>query len=206
MDYAAYRPRYPRQLFEYLGSLCSERELVWDCGTGNGQAATELAGFFQRVVATDISEPLLKLAEQHPRVQYLQASAEKSPLETASADLVTVAQAFHWFKHADFYKEVSRVLKPGSPLAIWCYELCTVAPEIDAIVMDLYKNTLGDRYWEPGKKARRKRLPRHHRSIRRADRAEFRNPHRMVSGAIRGLSGHVVRDEKIHEGQSIQSD
>src|SRR5207245_7750338 len=36
-DYAKFRPRYPRELFEYLGNIAPSRQLAWDCGTGNGQ-------------------------------------------------------------------------------------------------------------------------------------------------------------------------
>ncbi len=41
--YARYRPHYPEELFAYLATLTEKHELAWDCGTGNGQAATGLA-------------------------------------------------------------------------------------------------------------------------------------------------------------------
>src|SRR6185437_2828314 len=98
-----------------------------------GQAAVALAEYFEKVIATDLSEKQLANAQKHPRVEYAVATAERSGLADQSVDLVTVAQAFHWFSHAVFYDEVRRVLKPGAPLAVWCYELCFVDPEIDRL-------------------------------------------------------------------------
>ena len=47
-DYAKFRPSYPREMFEYLGTITATRQLAWDCATGNGQAAVELATAFDR--------------------------------------------------------------------------------------------------------------------------------------------------------------
>jgi SAM-dependent methyltransferase len=151
-DYAKFRPRYPRSLFEYLGSICSERKLAWDCGTGNGQAATELAERFDKVIATDPSEQQLKNAERHPRIEYRQATAENSGMDSTSANLITVAQAFHWFRHQEFFSEVERVLIPGGPMVLMSYNMCTILPEVDRLIMYLYDDVLGDRYWEPERK------------------------------------------------------
>ncbi len=56
-----------------------------------------------------------------------------------------------WFKHDEFFAEANRVLRPTGVLAFWCYELCTITPEIDAVVMKLYKDALGP-FWEPERK------------------------------------------------------
>src|SRR6266702_7754990 len=96
-EYARRRPGYPQALFEYLATLPETQELAWDCATGNGQAAVGLAPYFTRVIATDASDGQLRNAFLHPRVIYRQASAEDSGLESGSIDLVTVAQAVHWF-------------------------------------------------------------------------------------------------------------
>ena len=74
-DYAKFRPGYPQELFEYLGSIAPSRQLAWDCGTGNGQAAVGLASVFDRVIATDASENQIANAEQHVRVEYHVAPA-----------------------------------------------------------------------------------------------------------------------------------
>jgi ubiquinone/menaquinone biosynthesis C-methylase UbiE len=150
-DYARYRPHYPRSLFQHLSESCAGHDLVWDCATGNGQAAIALAPFFQKVIATDASENQLSLAEANPKVEYRKASAENSGLESHSTDLITVAQAFHWFDQPRFFHEVSRVSKSGGLLAVWCYELCQIGVEIDSVVMELYKDMLGS-YWDEGRR------------------------------------------------------
>ena len=139
-DYSRYRPHYPRGLFDYLASLCGERDLAWDCGTGNGQAAVELARHFRRVVATDPSAKQLAESVAHPKVEYRRAPAEASGLDDYSANLVTVAQAFHWFDQPKFFAEVRRVTKPGGVLAVWCYEFAVVDENVDATVLRLETN------------------------------------------------------------------
>jgi SAM-dependent methyltransferase len=69
-------------------------------------------------------------------------------LGDASVDLVTVAQAAHWFDRPKFYAEVRRVLRPGGVVALWTYELCSITPEIDAAVGRFYKGPIGP-YWPP---------------------------------------------------------
>jgi SAM-dependent methyltransferase len=146
-DYAQFRPRYPEELFSYLASISPSKDLVWDSGTGSGQAAVMLASHFRSVIATDPSEKQLLNAEKNPRVIYKQASAEAAPLEPQSADLITAAQAFHWFNHERFFQEAKRVLKPQGVVAIWTYNLCKIAPEIDQIIEKFYGQILGP-YWE----------------------------------------------------------
>jgi SAM-dependent methyltransferase len=151
-DYAKYRPGYPPELFMYLSSLCEQHKSAWDCGTGSGQAAVGLAEFFEQVIATDPSEKQLSSAQAHARVEYRTAPAEKSGLENQSVDLITVAQAFHWFKHEEFYSEVRRVLRPRAPLVVWSYAICNITPEVDLLVDQLYSKTL-DTYWEPERRS-----------------------------------------------------
>ncbi len=120
-DYREFRPTYPAELFAFLASVAPARERVWDCGTGNGQAAVALAEHFERVFATDASAEQVNNAQTHPRVEYAVAPAEKCPLSDASVDLVTVTQALHWFDLDRFYAEVRRVCKLGGLLAVTCY-------------------------------------------------------------------------------------
>ncbi len=147
-DYRRWRPGYPRELFAWLASLCSTRELAWDCATGSGQAAVALSEDFRRVVATDASSAQIAEAERGERVEYLVAPAEQSPLADASADLVTVAQALHWFDVDRFHAEARRVLKPGGVLAEWGYGLAYVAPPIDVALLEFAGRTVGP-YWPP---------------------------------------------------------
>lgn len=85
-------------------------------------------------------------AERHPRVEYRVATAEDSGLESSSIDLITVAQALHWFDLEKFYSEVRRVLKPRGVIAATAYKLATVSPEVDAVVNRYYSEIVG-KYW-----------------------------------------------------------
>lgn len=146
--YAAYRPDYPAALFAWLAGLCMERDTAWDCATGSGQAALGLAPHFRQVVATDASAEQIRHAEAHPAIDYRVAPAEASGLAEHSIDLVTVAQAAHWFDLPRFYAEVSRVLKPGGVLALWGYGRMVLPGEMDAPFLRFYSETVGP-WWPP---------------------------------------------------------
>lgn len=147
-DYAKYRPNYPAALFEFLAQAVKPHELAWDCGTGNGQAALGLAAHFDRVIATDPSAKQIQNAVQHEKIDYFVAPAEQTSIPSHSVDLITVAQALHWFRFEPFYEEVRRVLKPDGMLAVWCYGLSRINPEVDKVVRHYYMNVVGP-YWPP---------------------------------------------------------
>lgn len=147
-DYAAYRPSYPAELFAWLADQPAARESAWDCATGSGQAALGLAPYFQSVAATDASADQIAQARYHDSVTYRVAPAEASGLPSASVDLVTVAQAAHWFDLPAFHEEVRRVLKPGGVLAVWCYERLRIETSLDEAIEDFYGRQL-DAYWPP---------------------------------------------------------
>ena len=150
--YADFRPQYPAQLFDYLAELAPRRSLVWDCAAGTGQASVDLARRFDRVIATDASAEQIAAAKPMPKVEYRVAGAEKSSLPDGCADLVTVAQALHWFDLDRFYAEARRVLRPGGVLAVWAYGINTVEDTaINEIVQDYYSNVVGP-YWPPERK------------------------------------------------------
>jgi SAM-dependent methyltransferase len=144
--YAAARPHYPDDLFDWLAAVAPRTELAWDCATGNGQAAVGLASRFARVIATDASASQLAHAVPHPRVEYRQATAESSGLEAASVDAIAVAQALHWLDLPAFYVEAGRVLRRDGVLAAWSYNRPRVTPAIDAEVDRLHDDTLRG-YW-----------------------------------------------------------
>jgi SAM-dependent methyltransferase len=147
-DYASHRPTYPPELFAFVASVCGGRSLAWDCGTGNGQAAAALATHFDRVFATDPSAEQITNAEPHPKVGYAVAPAEACPLADSTADLVTVAQAIHWFDFDRFYSEVRRVLRPGGVLAVWGYAFHRVNAAVDAALAKLEGEFVGP-HWPP---------------------------------------------------------
>jgi SAM-dependent methyltransferase len=147
-EYAKFRPRYPQELFRYLAIIAPATELAWDCATGNGQAAVALAEVFDRVIATDASEPQIRNAEPRSRVEYRVAPAEESGIGAETIDLVTIAQALHWFELERFYAEVRRVLKPEGVIAASAYNLLHVEKAIDAVVNHYYFDIVGP-YWPP---------------------------------------------------------
>jgi SAM-dependent methyltransferase len=147
-SYARFRPTFPPELYDWVAGVAPQRELAVDLGTGNGQAARELAGRFARVVALDPSEAQLANAAPHARVTYRRGEAEATGVEAGTVDLVTASQAFHWFDHARFFPEARRVLRPRGVVAVWCYALTRITPEIDAVMMELYEGYLGT-YWDP---------------------------------------------------------
>lgn len=147
--YAQFRPGYPDVLFDYLAGLAPRRDLAWDCGAGSGQATGRLAGRFARVFASDISRRLLAAATADAGIMRVVASAERSPLAGASADLVTVAQALHWLDLPAFYAEVHRVLRPGGALAVWSYGLLHFEDEgLDVAFREFHDGVVGP-YWPP---------------------------------------------------------
>jgi len=142
--YAEFRPAYPEGLFAYLAGLTPARQLAWDCATGTGQAAGSLAEHFERVIATDASERQISNAPPHDRIDYRVEPAEATDIGSGTLDLIVVAQALHWLDLGAFYGEARRVLKPEGVIAVWCYDLLRIAPELDAIVGHLYRDLVGD--------------------------------------------------------------
>jgi ubiquinone/menaquinone biosynthesis C-methylase UbiE len=131
-----------------LAERAPSRGLVWDAGCGSGQAAVGLADHFTRVIATDASAEQIAHADARPNIAYAVAGETNPAIPNASVDLVTVAQAVHWFDRPTFYREVARVLAPGGLLAVWAYELAEIDPAVDAVVLPWYRDTLGA-YWPP---------------------------------------------------------
>ena len=150
-SYQQYRPTYPDELFQYLASLAPAQDFAWDCATGNGQAAVSLANYFSQVIATDASDKQIAHALPKSNVKYRVAKAENAPITGNSIDLITVAQALHWFDTESFFREALRVLKTKGVLAVWSYRFLSISPELDNTVYYLYKDIL-DPYWPAERK------------------------------------------------------
>ena len=160
-EYATSRPTYPRSLFEFLVGLVQYRNLAWDCATGNGQAAVFLSEYFEQVIASDASKEQIENAQPMDNIRYEVFPAERTTLADNSVDLITIAQALHWFDLDEFYNEAKRVLRKddngggsggrGGVIAAWAYGLHSVSPEIDNITHLLYEDILSS-YWPKERK------------------------------------------------------
>lgn len=145
--YSRFRPTYPNELFDWIGKVTPRRDVVWDCATGSGQAAIGLARVFDRVIATDASEKQISMADPHTSIDYRVASAYDNGLPDESVDAVTVAQAIHWFDHAQFYAEAKRTVRPDGLVVIWGYGDPVIDNlRLDRIVHDYNRGTI-ESYW-----------------------------------------------------------
>ncbi|XP_040376030.1 putative methyltransferase DDB_G0268948 [Oryza brachyantha] len=169
-QYAATRPAYPPELFDFIASKTARRDLAWDVGSGSGQAIPPLAKLYKEVVATDTSAQQLSYAPRLPNVRYVHtppdlplAGIHSAVAPPGSVDLVTVAQAFHWLDLPRFYEQVRSVLRaaaapPGlrragaGVLAAWCYtEPCVDGGgAVDDAFWRLYSGS--QPYWAPNRR------------------------------------------------------
>jgi len=149
-QYAQFRPVYPKELYAFIFSKVKKFDCAWDAGTGNGQAARELAKKFKKVLGTDISSAQLSQAIKIDNVFY-SISAEEIKLPPNSLDLITVAQAIHWFDVQKFFDCVVQVGKPNAVVAVWGYGLLSINPILDSPINHFYKNVVGS-YWDPERK------------------------------------------------------
>jgi 2-polyprenyl-3-methyl-5-hydroxy-6-metoxy-1,4-benzoquinol methylase len=146
--YAAFRPSYPREAFDFILSFVPNKNVAWDCGTGNGQLAVQLAEHFDSVYATDISEKQIANATRKDNIVYEVSSAEENDFGENCFDLITVAQAIHWFDFDRFYTKVNSTLKNDGIIAAIGYNLPESDDAVNQIIRHLYADILGD-YWDP---------------------------------------------------------
>lgn len=149
--YAAFRPKYPEALYSFLYKHVQHFNAALDVATGNAQVAVELASKFKEVHATDISAKQLEYAPKLENIFYKVEAAEHTQFADAYFDLITVAQAVHWFKFEQFYKEVKRILKRGGIIAVIGYGVLNINPQVDAWLHHYYKEVIGP-YWDKERK------------------------------------------------------
>lgn len=125
-DYTAARPDYPAALIEALLQRCPVRPggLAVDVGAGTGLLTQSLLAAGYTVLAVEPNPEMLAACDRRlgmlPGYRSAPAAAESLPLANASADLITAAQAFHWFDAGRARTEWMRVLKPsGLAALIW---------------------------------------------------------------------------------------
>lgn len=153
--YAEARPTYPPELFQFISSKTPHHDLVWDVGTGSGQAAVSLAELYKEVVATDTSPEQLAFAPKLPNIRYVRTPAavsldglQRDVAPPSTVDLITVAQALHWFHLPTFYAQARNLLRgPHGVLAAWCYTVPRVNAAVDSILGRVY--TEAGPFWAP---------------------------------------------------------
>lgn len=149
-QYAAFRPTYPKELYDFIFSQLKNTDAAWDAGTGNGQVARDLSKRFKKVYATDISDKQIENATVAENILY-SVAGEITLFPEKSFDLICVAQAIHWFNREKFYEEVKRAAKADALLAVWGYGLLSIDSEIDKHIKDFYVNIVGP-YWDKERK------------------------------------------------------
>lgn len=125
-EYDRYRPGYPEELFATIARRLElpPRPVVVDLGAGTGRASLAMAELGWRVTAVEPGRPLLEVlrgtaADAGLIVSTVQAAAEETGLDPQTADLVTAAQAFHWFDKDRAMSEIARILKPSGGVALF---------------------------------------------------------------------------------------
>lgn len=125
-EYDRFRPGYPEELFTVISERLAlpQRPLVVDLGAGTGRASLAMAELGWRVTAVEPGRAMLDLLRATATdagllVSTVQAEAEATGLDPASADLVTAAQAFHWFEMDRALDEIARILRPGGGVALF---------------------------------------------------------------------------------------
>jgi len=123
-DYVRYRPGYPPEIVERLRCVAglTAADAVADLGAGTGIFTALLLPYAGRVYAVEPNAAMRAAAEARlgraANFTAVAAPAEATTLPDASVDLVTAAQAFHWFDAAAVGRECRRILRPGGLVAL----------------------------------------------------------------------------------------
>ena len=125
-NYARCRPSYPPKIVEILRQECglTSDSVIADVASGTGIFTRLLLETGNRVYGVEPNEAMRKAGEEYlancPGFTSIEGTAESTTLPDASIDLVTAAQAAHWFDRERALEEFQRILKPGGYLAlIW---------------------------------------------------------------------------------------
>ena len=158
VSYANHRPTYPEGLFDLLAAEAGECKLAWDVACGTGQATKPLSTRFHRVVGTDISQNQLDQVPAIENASFHVCSAEQpaeeitaaTGLEAGTVDLITVAQAIHWFNYEAFYANAKRFLRPDGVIAVWTYTWPTFTGNSELTTLfKRFADTALKAYWAP---------------------------------------------------------
>lgn len=174
-SYLAARPRYPASLYNYVIDYCrrhstnGQLENALDVGCGPGANTAPLLESFENVCGVDPSPGMIEQAKKHvkeadaARLSFFQGTDTDfaAKLTPGSIDLITVAQAVHWFDAPKFYDNVYKALKPNGTIAFWGYldPVFVDHPNVSDLHLEcLYGEQALGPYWEPGRKLLREKL------------------------------------------------
>jgi len=123
-NYAKYRPRYPDAALQFVRGIVPSPAVVADIGSGTGIFTKQLLNAGFEVYAVEPNEAMRGEAERSLKAESMfhsvKGSAESTSLPDHFADLITTAQAFHWFDRTKAKAEFRRILRPGKWVAlIW---------------------------------------------------------------------------------------
>jgi SAM-dependent methyltransferase len=134
-DYVRHRPSYPAALIDSLREHAGlgPSSVVADVGSGTGIFAQLLLPHCARVFGVEPNAAMRAAGERllagWPNFARIAGTAESTGLPDASVDLITAAQAFHWFDAPACRREFSRIVRPGSPVAlVWNERLVEATP------------------------------------------------------------------------------
>lgn len=166
-SYAAFRPSYPPSVLEAISSFITSHSgsgfhTAVDVACGSGQSTFFLTQLFQRVIGVDISQAQVDHARakcrekqiiEGKKMEFKVGSSDNIPVNSSSVDLVSCAQAWHWFEPNGFYREAERVLKPAGTLAVYGYGNVEVHDEkCNRLVSDFYRRLKEGGDWHEKRK------------------------------------------------------
>ncbi len=124
--YVKYRPHYPKEAIAILKKQCdlNRETVVADIGSGTGIFTKLLLENNDTVFGIEPNAEMRQAAEKYlsddKNFVSVAGSAENTTLKTQSIDIITAAQAFHWFDQTNVKQEFKRILKPqGWVVLLW---------------------------------------------------------------------------------------
>jgi len=142
--YARARPRPPADLLTLLSRLQGPRapQLVVDLGCGTGLSTVAWRGRARRAIGIDRNPNMMALARPGGGVEFREGKADHTGIPSASADLVTCSQSFHWMAPSSTIREIARILRPGGVFAAYDYAVPPlILPELDPELRRLFRWT-----------------------------------------------------------------